>query len=127
MSELDFQRTVNINGADRDILMSFGLQTELVKIMGSVDKLTLLPTDFDLRDKVLASVLADRNKAGKITKPVALDDIEIAPDDAISLIEWASEHVLRFFLKAFNSVKAVSDRNEKELTALTASLGGSEN
>ncbi len=89
---------LKVGGEDREVFASFGLVNELIKIVGDPDRLATLALDHELRDKLVVALLAERKPSGRVIKAVEIDDIDVAPDDVIYLLDWATEHVLHFFV-----------------------------
>lgn len=117
---------VRIGGKATTIFMSFGMRRALVAALGSMEHIDRILIDADLGDRLMAVALQERDKAGKITTPKELDDIEISLADADALLNWISEHLLDFFMKRLESTKAVGDKFGPMLLNLMASMTGSE-
>lgn len=117
--------TVNLNGEDREIFMSFGLLNELTKIVADPSRLGAINLDPELREEFLISLLSKRKKSGKIEEVVDFDDMEISIEDIEKVISWAQEHVMSFFVRSFRNIQQVTGKYQEEVTSLTSSLAGS--
>lgn len=113
---------------DREILMSFGLLTELCKVVQSPDVVARIGIEHDVRNDLLFTLLVPRGKNGKMAttqEEWSIDSTGITVDEALELTEWGCEHVLDFFLKALRVSKAIDDRNKDKVKDLLSSLIGS--
>lgn len=118
--------TVRIGDKDREIFMSYGLLNTLTRVIGDPAVVPAIAIDPDLRGKVLAEVLAERKKSGKVSAAVKdIDDLEISIEDVELLIDWVMEHVMSFFVRRMEKISAISSRHEKTLKHLESSLDGS--
>jgi hypothetical protein len=116
---------ITLAGADRELLMSYGLLNELAKIVGSPEVAPSISIDEGLRQEVLAACLAERKPSGKILKPVPdMDDLEISIDDIESILDWATEHVLSFFVRSLGKMVKRVEANKDVLEGLKSSLDG---
>jgi hypothetical protein len=118
--------TVKVNGEDREIFMSFGLLNSVTKIVYDMQMVATMALVPELREDVLKQLLAKRTPSGKVTAAIDdIDEIDISIDDVVSLLDWTSEHLLDFFLKALDKAKSMADRNQARMTALMPSGSGS--
>ena len=126
--KLDPKISVKFNGEDREVFMSFGLLNSLTKVIGDPTRIPAVGVDPELREDVLSELLADRKPSGKISKPIEdIDDIEIPIEDVELLLNWASEHVMGFFLRSLNKAAELQKKHAPAMTALLSSLDGSTN
>jgi hypothetical protein len=117
--------SITFEGSDRELLMSYGLLNELAKLVGSPEVAPSISIDEHLRQEVLAACLADRKPSGKITKAVAdMDDLDISIDDIESILDWATEHVLSFFVRSLGKMVKRVEANKDVLEGLKSSLDG---
>lgn len=120
------KHTITVNGEIREIFMSFGLLTTLVNVIGNPIKLASVSVDPEVRDVFLSELLASRKPSGKIITPIEdLSDIDISVDDAESLLNWASEQVMGFFLRSLQKANGLMEKNKTALEALLSSGDGS--
>lgn len=118
--------TINVDGTDREIFMSFGLLNHLTSIVADPARVAAIPIVPEIRNEVLKAVLAIRKKSGKIETPVAdIDDIDISIQDVERILDWIAEHVMSFFVRSLNKVVATTKEHQQDLTALASFLGGS--
>lgn len=119
--------TINYEGEDRDLLMSYGLLNELVIIVGSPEVTPTIAVNPLMREDVLKACLAERKPSGKISKPIAdMDDINISIADVEKILEWASEHVLNFFVRSLGRMLRQVEANKDTFEGLKSSLAGLE-
>jgi hypothetical protein len=117
--------TVKVNGADREIFMSFGLLNVLSRHVGGVENVGTIALDHELRDTVLTEMLSERSKAGKLLNKIDMEDVDIEVDDVLKLLEWATEHVLNFFVNSLGTAKRLADQQAEKLASLMPSPDGS--
>lgn len=109
----------------RDIFMSFGLLSKLTKVVGSPDIVGAISVDPELRDSIIAELLAERKKSGKVINPVAdLEDIDVSVEDIEALLKWASEHLMGFFVRSLQQVHHLTENHRTVLEALQPSSDG---
>lgn len=119
--------SITFEGSDREILMSYGLLNELAKIVGSPEIAPSIAIDENLREEVLAACLAERKASGKVTKKIDdMDDLELSIEDAERLLDWATEHVLSFFVRSLGKMVRRVESNRDVLAGLKSSLDGLE-
>jgi len=118
--------TVSINGEDRELFMSYGLLNELSRILGSIESIADAAMDPVVRDEVLIACLSERSKTGKLINRVDIDDLGFSVDTAGAIIEWASEHVLDFFMKRVESANRLAEKQAARIKGLTPSSNGTE-
>lgn len=110
---------------DREIFMSFGLINDLTRVVNP-DNMADINIDSDFRHSFLALLLAERSKGGKVLNQVDPYDVEMTPDEAASLIAWAQDHILDFFLRSFKNLKSTAEKHQETLTDLASFLTGSQ-
>lgn len=119
--------TVKVDDTDREIFLSFGLLNELTTIINDPARVAAISLDPELRTNVLNSVLATRRKNGKLEAPADVSDLDISIEDVEKLLEWASEHIMSFFVRSLRLVDKVSQQHQREVEGLVSSLAGSKN
>lgn len=117
--------TIKIDGKERDIKMTFGLLNALCRAVGDIDGAAQVTLDQSLREGILIELLSERDKAGKIQEPINLAELDVEINDMVSLLDWAGNHVMDFFLTGLERAKALQDRNMGRLKALMPSPAGS--
>lgn len=127
VSKLKPSIVVKINGEDREILMTYGLLNACSRLVTNPDQIAQIAVDPDLRDSVLKVLLAKRNLAGKVEHEFNIDEMDLTVDTVLELTEWASNHLLDFFLKALQRAKSLTDANKDRIDSLTSSGAGSQN
>ncbi len=103
--------TLKIGAEDREILMSYGLQDQLLRLIPDTNMIGTVYTDSDVRNAVIEQVLADRTNTGKITLKRAFDEYEIELEEVEKLLGWVVDHVTAFFVRVINQL-------EKKITPL---------
>ncbi len=98
--------------SEQEILMSYGLLNDLVKVIGDPNVASTIELNADLADLVMRIVLVPRSKTGR---PTALLT-EFAPpgltvEEAMKLFDWVKAHVLTFFVTRLkSSLQSIEDR-----------------
>lgn len=117
--------SITFEGADREILMSYGLLNELAKLVGSPEVAPSISIDENLREEVLKACLAERKPSGKIVKHVAdMDDLNMSIEHIEAVLDWATEHVLSFFVRSLGKMVKRVEANKDVLEGLKSSLDG---
>lgn len=106
--------------------MSYGLLTTLAGIIGHADNIPMVALDNELRDKVVKELIADRTKSGRVETEYEIADVELTPSQVVQLLEWASEHVLDFFLKVLASANKLGKKVDEKVKALMPDLESSQ-
>lgn len=113
------------DGSKKEIFMSFGLMNAITRIVGDVDNVAALATDYDARDRVLVELLSERTKSGKMTEKVDLEELPLTYDEVVKIMTWAQEHMVDFFIKSLTGVKDLATKNKDRITDLVSFLTGS--
>lgn len=124
--ELTDDFDVVIGGNPMTITMKFALLRELSRAFpnpGDPQAAFHQPQLFEL---ALTMLLIPRNEKGIPLDPDnwTLDEAEIAPADAVALVKWAMEHVIRFFLTKLGTMTHLGESNRDQIEALLSSLPG---
>lgn len=121
--------TVNIAGQGRELFMSFGLLNEIASLVGSPEGVPTLSFDPSASHALLELVLAKRDKRGNIIReedePIVPLDLE--PDAAEAIIDWAGTHALDFFIRRFAKSAQLFATQAENLAAVGSSLTSSVN
>lgn len=118
--------SITLNGEERELFMSFGLLNELTTIVQDPTRIGSVNLDPELRETFLTALFAKRKKSGKIEEAIDFDDLDVSVEDVETAIEWATDHVLSFFVRSFKRIQQVTDNYKDEVTNLTSSLTGSQ-
>lgn len=97
--------SVTINGQVQNLFMSYGLLTELARVVPTIDHITALVADNDMRDSFIETMLAQRDQNGVVVAPRSVHSTNISLDDVEALFEWGQAHLLGFFLRALGRSK----------------------
>jgi hypothetical protein len=116
---------VEINGKDEEVFMSFALLNTLARHVGDPENIPMIELNADLREMILKEMLAVRTPSGKITEERGLDDVEISIEDFEKLLEFASEHITDFTIRALEKAGARSKAVQEKVTALKLTSSGS--
>lgn len=124
-AKLEQTITVNVDGEDREILMSFGLLNELTALVADPGFVPRIMTDVDLRESILISALSERSKTGKITKELEdITDVDISMVDFERVLTWVMDHVMSFFIRSTQTIVRVTKQHKDTMEALGSSLDG---
>lgn len=120
-----------IGGQPHEVTMSFGLLSLLARGVGDAHGAMMTSVDNDLREFVVVSILAKRDKKGMILEDGEFSFFEsgITADEALAIAGWAGEHLLPFFLKTMELTAKSMEENKdvlEELKSRTSTLIGSE-
>lgn len=124
--ELEDDFIVSVNGEDREFTMKFALLRELTRAFPNPNDPQMVFQNEDSFETALAILLVERNEKGRpiVDDNWNLDDYEMAPQDAVNLVKWAMEHVLRFFLTKFTQLPTLGEKSLSQIEALLSSLPG---
>ena len=96
---------LTVNGEDKDVFMSFALLNTITGYFQSKSDLEQILLNSDVRASVISELLSERNETGRITKNFDINTMKVDPDQILDLLEWVSEHVETFFMKALQRAK----------------------
>lgn len=117
--------SINYNGVEHELFMSYGLLNELAKLVGSPEVAPSISIDEHLREAVLSTCLAERKRSGKLIKSVEdIDDLDISVSDIEAILDWATEHVLSFFVRSLAKMVSRVEANKDVLEGLKSSMDG---
>lgn len=93
--------TITVDGEEREIKMTYGLQDKLISLVRDTNEIGNIFVDPEVRNNILAEMLATRGRGGKI-EGVRKDaeDYEISLEDIDALLSWATDVVTDFFIRA---------------------------
>ena len=93
--------TVNVDGEEREIKMTYGLQDKLISLVRDTNEIGNIFVDPEVRNNILAELLAVRGKGGKIEGArKEAEDYEISLEDIDALLSWATDVITDFFIRA---------------------------
>ena len=125
--ELVDQIQINANEKPRTIKMSFGLLNRLCIIAGDAEGCVTMMIEPSMQNRILLEVFAERNEEGQIVIAADLDSYDLSTNDVMILLDWVSEHVLDFFLRALEMAQNLQKRSHNRVENLksfsTGSLG----
>lgn len=108
--------TVTFNGKPRFLNMSFGLLSELVRIVNPGDDMAATILSDDVHQRVLRSVLSHRTTEGVIETEYKPFVDEISLEDIGAILDWVLENIVDFFIqRQQNLIKVVKDRKAENL------------
>lgn len=113
------------DGSKREIKMTFGLQNRVAQLVENPDQIGMMTIDPMLQHAVLLEVLAERDENGNLIREIDVDAYGLSVEENLRLIEWASDHVIGFFLRSMEAARRLQERHQAKITALTSSLSGS--
>ena len=114
MSKLSNSITVTLAGEQKNILMSFAKLNRCNFLLGDIDNLANVMMAPSMREAIVKEMISDRGA------PIDIHDIDLSNDDVIRLLDFVSEHLLDFTLRALDKATALSDKNADKLKALEA-------
>jgi hypothetical protein len=117
--------TVQVNGEDRELFMSFGILNAIAgAIDNNVENVGLVAINPLLRQAVLEALLSPRNDKGKVVPETKFDpDADrVSIEDVNKVLEWAAESALDFFLSAMETQKKLLEKNADRAKKLNSTL-----
>lgn len=107
----------------RRIFMSFGMLSRVAAHMGSVDQAPTIATDRDMQESVIKELMTIRDKRGDATSaPTSLEECGLSLADAERLLDWASGHVVNFFLRAVEKAQKRATETNQQLEKVQARI-----
>ena len=98
--------TLKVGDTEREVVMSYGLQDQLLRLIPDTNMIGNAYTDHDTRNSIIEQVLADRTKSGKIVVKRSFDDYEIELEEVEKLLGWVVDHLTAFFVRVINQLEA---------------------
>lgn len=121
----------DLPGERRELFMSFGLLKELAGLVGGPEAVPNLSFNPTLAEACLTLVLAKRDKRGRIPEPgedePPIIPVDLSPEAAEEILDWASSHVLDFFVRRFAKSSRLFATQAEQLAAVGSSLTSSAN
>lgn len=117
--------TINVNGKDQEIFMSFHLLNLLTTLVGRPENVGFITMDGNLREAILIECLVPRNEKGRpTTQEFDLWGLDVSTEEILDLLDWVTEHVTDFFTRAVERQVRHLEKNKAKLSALATSLIG---
>lgn len=117
--------TIKMGDTSREVLMSFGLLSELAELVRAYELLPEVDFNSATRTAVVDLCLAPRDDRGRRTDAEPVDLYQLSIEDGAAVLDFAKEHLSDFFLgrleKQLRSVQGSADR----LRAVGSLLNGS--
>lgn len=114
-----------IDAEPREILCTFGLLNEFVRLAPDPNTAATIDLDPDRSLLILATALVPRSATGKPL--VSISELEIpqlTPDEAFKLLDWVRGHLLSFFTNRLGaSLQSINERKE-DLEKIGSQLTG---
>jgi hypothetical protein len=122
--------TLDVGGTERTVFMSFGLLNEIAALVQSPENVPELSFNSTVSTAALHLMLAPRDKRGNIL-PEKDDEpavpLDLDPEVAEQLLDWAGAHVLDFFVRRLAKSAALFATRADQLAAAGSSLTSSAN
>lgn len=119
--------SVTVNGTDYTLFMSYSVLNRLTRLAGNLEDFNGMFVDPEVQEQVVFECVKRKCKpADAKMADLSLEDFEIGVEDADKIVTWAGDHVVDFFLKAFNNAQNASKRMEPLAQNLMSSLDGTE-
>lgn len=97
--------TVTVDGAEREIKLSYGLQDQILRLVKDTNEVGNIYVDADIRNAVIEQVLADRSNTGKIVLKKNFDDYDIETEEVEKILDWVVTIVTSFFSRVLASLE----------------------
>ena len=98
--------------------MSYGLLNECLRIVGSIERVSIIGVNHELREAVMMTVLPKRDTDGQVIEKLNLFTLPVSQEDVHAVLEWVGAHVISFFMKQIKSVVRVHQPHQEELTKI---------
>lgn len=99
--------TITVDGKEREIKMTYGLQDKLITLIRDTNEIGNIFVDPATRNHILAELLAERTSGGKlIGERKEAEEYEISMEDIDSLLSWATDVVTNFFVRALQILES---------------------
>lgn len=109
--------TVNLDGKDKELFMSFGLLNELSRLVGDPANVAIASVDPEMREKMLKALLSERDGTGKITKEWNPLVSGFTMEQANQVLEWVAENLIGFFVTSLEGAERLREKLEKNPVA----------
>jgi hypothetical protein len=123
--------SVVIGGEERELYMSFGLLNEVTSLVGGIEAVPNIHFDPRVSAMVLDTLLAKRDRRGRILWPTDEEDpitpIDLSVETATVILDWAAGHALDFFVRQFGSSATMFANRAGPLAEVGSSLISSVN
>lgn len=128
MSNPNPRVTVTINDEPVTFFMSFGLLDRLIVIVNETSSVASFEMDEVARYAIMREVFLKRGKSGVFedtNEQFNLDDFLMTTDDAVSIFDWVTEHVMDFFVKGVEKAKSTTEKMAPRIQNLKQFVSGS--
>lgn len=98
--------TVTVDGQERELKMTYGLQDKLISLVRDTNEIANIFVEPEVRNNILAELLAERTAGGRIVgERKEADEYEISLEDIDALLSWATDVVTSFFVRALEIIE----------------------
>lgn len=87
-----------MDGTAHTLKMSFNHLNMIAAHVAGADGAAVITASAEGRDRIVAIMFGARDESGRFT-PANPDEIDLDPDAAGELFDWATEHLTDFFVK----------------------------
>lgn len=116
--------TVTVNQLPVEVFMAFNRLNRLTYLVGSIDNLQTVMLNPEMRSAIIKDLVTPRDEKGKITKHYEDDEIDISMEDAISLLDFAQEHIMDFFMTAATKANRLVAKYQPQVSSLMPTPNG---
>ena len=109
--------TDKIEIGGNEIFMSYGLLTELARLIPDLDNIPGLVLDSEVRDQLLTTLLIKRDEKGRPAKDAQVNLSDLTIEQSEELIDWAQTNLLDFFLRRAQKAMEQTKRIQEQLAA----------
>ena len=82
-----------------ELKMTYGFLNRLAKLVGGVENIGLILVDMGVQEVILITALSTYDKKGQLVEQANVEEIELMPEEILSLLSWITGHITHFFLK----------------------------
>lgn len=110
--------TVTVDGAPREIFMSFNNLHRLTYLIGDISALQEVMMNHDVQMAIVLDLVKERDDKGAPIKEYTADSLRISIDDTLELLDFAQEHILDFFMRAAQKATRLTERAKRGVEQL---------
>lgn len=97
----------------RELKMTYGLQNRLAKLIQNVSTVSLILTDVQVQEAVIANLFNKYDGKGQVIEEANFEEIMFNPVEIQHLLLWVTEHLTNFFLLNLQSMTRIAVEYQK--------------
>ena len=117
-SQLSDTHVVTFGKEPLELFMSFGLLTEIARVVEDIPLVSQIAVDAELREKVFGLLFGERDVKGKLTRALEMHEILISVRDAQAVTKWVQGHLFDFFIGAMEAATSAAAPFESRMRGM---------